>query len=136
MATVGAAGIEVAQEALAEAQDALLPLVPHLDTLRWMFVAAALAGIAVTIYARWDDWKAGRAVIAALAVGLLARPWARTTLRWGAVALAILLFLLSLRRAGERAGRMAGRLKAMEKTDAIHRRMLDSAARRLRDGRF
>ena len=59
VATVGAAGVEVAQAALAEAQDAVLPLVPYLDALRWVFLAAALAGIAVAIYARWDDWKRG-----------------------------------------------------------------------------
>lgn len=60
VATVGAAGVEVVQEVLAETQAAVLPLVPYLDTLRWAFIAAALAGIAVAIYARWDDWKAGR----------------------------------------------------------------------------
>jgi hypothetical protein len=35
------------------------PLVPYLDTLRWMFIAIALAGIAVAVYARLDDWKRG-----------------------------------------------------------------------------
>lgn len=45
---------------LVETQNALLPLVPYLDSLRWVFIAAALAGIAVAIYARIDDWKAGR----------------------------------------------------------------------------
>nr|WP_240611027.1 hypothetical protein [Oceaniglobus ichthyenteri] len=59
VATLGAAGVEVAQEALAEAQGAILPLVPHLDTLRWVFIALALAGIAVAIWARIDDWKRG-----------------------------------------------------------------------------
>ena len=59
---------------------------------------------------------------------------------------AILLFLLNLRRAGERAGRAAERLYAQERNDAIHRQMLDAAARRphdrdalaerLRHGRF
>lgn len=59
---------------------------------------------------------------------------------------AILLFLLNLRRAGERAGRAAERLDARERNDAIHRQMLDAAARRppdldalaerLRDARF
>jgi len=58
--TVGAAGVEIAQEALAEAQGAVLPLIGHLDTLRWVFIALALGGIAVTIYARLDDWKRGR----------------------------------------------------------------------------
>ena len=59
---------------------------------------------------------------------------------------AILLFLLNLRRAGERAGRAVERLDARERNDAVHRQMLDAAARRppdrdaladrLRDGRF
>jgi len=38
---------------------AILPLVPYLDTLRWVFIAVALGGIAVTIYARLDDWRRG-----------------------------------------------------------------------------
>ena len=50
VATVGAAGVEVAQEVLAETQQAVLPLVPYLDSLRWVFIAAALAGIAATIH--------------------------------------------------------------------------------------
>lgn len=56
---MGAAGVEVAQEVLAEAQGAVLPLVPHLDSLRWIFIALALAGIAVAIWARLDDWRRG-----------------------------------------------------------------------------
>lgn len=59
VATLGAAGVEVAQNVLAETQTAILPLVPYLDTLRWVFIAAALTGLAVTIYARIDDWKRG-----------------------------------------------------------------------------
>ena len=59
VATVGAAGVEVAQEVLAEAQGAVLPLVPYLDTLRWVFIALALGGIAVAVWARVDDWKKG-----------------------------------------------------------------------------
>jgi len=45
---------------LTETQIAILPLVPYLDTLRWVFIAVPLGGIAVTIYARLDDWKQGR----------------------------------------------------------------------------
>ncbi|PWJ20798.1 YcbK family protein [Jannaschia seohaensis] len=60
VATLGAAGVEVAQQVLTETQTAILPLVPYLDTLRWVFIAVALGGIAVTIYARLDDWKRGR----------------------------------------------------------------------------
>ena len=36
-------------------ETAILSLVPYLDTLRWVFIAVALGGIAVTIYARIDD---------------------------------------------------------------------------------
>ena len=57
VATVGAAGVEVAQDVLTEAQGAVLPLVPYLDTLRWLFIALALGGIAVAVWARVDDWK-------------------------------------------------------------------------------
>ena len=60
VATVGAGGVEVAEEVLAETQTAIQPLVPYLDTLRWAFIAVALGGIAVAIYARWDDWRQGR----------------------------------------------------------------------------
>lgn len=60
VATIGVAGVEVAQSVLAETEAAILPLVPYLDTLRWVLIAVALAGVAITIYARVDDWKRGR----------------------------------------------------------------------------
>ncbi|MBC7138892.1 MAG: DUF882 domain-containing protein [Defluviimonas sp.] len=60
VATLGAAGVEVAQSVLAETQTAILPLVPYLDTLRWVFIVVALGGIGITIYARLNDWKRGR----------------------------------------------------------------------------
>ncbi len=60
VAPPGAAGIEVAQQVLAETQTAILPLVPYLDTLRWVFIALAFGGSAVMIYVRLDDWKWGR----------------------------------------------------------------------------
>jgi hypothetical protein len=130
---------------LAETQTALLPLIPYLDTLRWVFIAVALGGIAVTIYARWttgngggDDRRA-RLVDPGHALGPAALA------RWGAVALAVLLFLLSLGGRGRSAGRMAERLETLE-VNEIQRRMLEAAARRprsrdelaerLRDGRF
>jgi zinc D-Ala-D-Ala carboxypeptidase len=58
--TLSAAGIEVLQDSLAEAQGAVQALVPWLDTFRWVFIALALTGIAVTVYARLDDWNRGR----------------------------------------------------------------------------
>ena len=36
-----------------------LPLLPYLDTLRWLFIALALGGIALAVWARIDDWKKG-----------------------------------------------------------------------------
>jgi hypothetical protein len=49
----------VAQDVLAEAQGAVLPLVPYLDTLRWLLIMLALGGIALAVWARIDDWKKG-----------------------------------------------------------------------------
>ena len=57
---MGAAGVEVAQGVPAEAQDAVLPLVPYLATLRCMFIALVLGGIAIAVWARVDDWRKGR----------------------------------------------------------------------------
>ncbi len=85
-------------------------------------------------------------MIAALLGGIVASPWMRAALRYGAIVLAVLLFLLALRRTGERAGRLAERLKTTEKANDVQRQMLEAAARRprdhdelaewLRDGRF
>ena len=60
VATIGAAGVEVVQQAVTDTQSALQPLIPWLDTIRWLFIAVALIGIGTTIYARWDDWRMGR----------------------------------------------------------------------------
>jgi hypothetical protein len=60
VATAGAGGVEVAQQVLADTQGAVLPLVPYLDTLRWLFIAIALGAIVVAIYARLDDRGKGR----------------------------------------------------------------------------
>ena len=72
-------------------------------------------------------------MIASLLAGFGTSSWARAALKYGAIALAVVLFLLSIRRAGERAGRMAGRLETAEKFNDVQRRMLDAAARRPRD---
>ena len=83
---------------------------------------------------------------ASLHARFAASAWVRAALRYGAIAVAVLLFLLALRRAGQRAGRLAERLDTMEKANDVQRQMLDAAARRprnrdelverLRDGRF
>ena len=85
-------------------------------------------------------------MIAGLLTGIAARPCMRVALRYGAIAFAVLLFLLSLRRSGGRAGRLAARLETMEKANDVQRQMLDAASRRphdrdalaerLRNGRF
>lgn len=77
---------------------------------------------------------------------LLASRWARRLFVWAALIVAVLLFLLNLRRAGETAGRHAERLNQMERQNDIQSRMLEAAstrprhrddlADRLRDGRF
>ena len=67
-----------------------------------------------------------------LLIGALARPWARQAAGFALIALTIALFLLNLRRTAERAGRASERLETLERNDAIHRQMLDAAARRPR----
>ena len=65
-------------------------------------------------------------MIATLLGGIVASPWARAVLRYGVVAAAVLLFSLSMRRAGERTGRLAERLQTTEKANDAQRRMLES----------
>ena len=72
-------------------------------------------------------------MIGGLLATLAGSALARAALRYGAVALAVLLFLLSLRRYGERAGRLAERLETTEKANDVQRQMLEAAARRPRD---
>ena len=72
-------------------------------------------------------------MIASILGGIAATAWARAALRYAAIALTIVLFLLSIRRAGERVGRLAERTETREKANEIQRRMLEAAARRPRD---
>jgi hypothetical protein len=65
---------------------------------------------------------------AAMLIGVLARPWARRATTIALATLAIILFLLNLRRAGERAGRATERLEILVRTNAIQRQMPDAAA--------
>ncbi|MCL5779283.1 hypothetical protein M1105_20230 [Limibaculum sp. FT325] len=85
-------------------------------------------------------------MIGALFTAVAGSRWASQAIAWAALAGAVLLFLMNLRRAGERAGRLAERLETMERANEIQRHMLEAAAdrprdrddlaRRLRDGRF
>lgn len=69
---------------------------------------------------------------ATLLAGLFARPWARRVVALALAALTITLFILNLRRTAERVGRASERLDQLERTNAIHRQMLDAAANRPR----
>ena len=69
---------------------------------------------------------------ASLVVGLIARPWARRVAALALALLTIALFIVNLRRTAERTGRAAERLETLERTNAIHRQMLDATARRPR----
>ncbi len=85
-------------------------------------------------------------MITALLTGIAVSQWMRAALRYGAIALAVLLFLLALRRSGERTGRLAERFEITEKINDVQRQMREAATRRprdrdeladrLRDGRF
>ena len=72
-------------------------------------------------------------MIASILGGIASAPWIKSALRYGAIAFAILLFLLTLRRFGERVGRLAERLHTREKASEVQRRMLEAAARRPRN---
>ena len=72
-------------------------------------------------------------MIATLLGGIAGSPCMRAAIRYGAIVLAVLLFLLALRRSGERAGRFAERLETTEKVNDVQRQMLEAAARRPRD---
>ena len=72
-------------------------------------------------------------MIGSILRGIVSTPWARAVLCYAAIALTIVLLLLSIRRIGERVGRIAKRLENTEKANEIQRRMLEAAARRPRD---
>ena len=60
--------------------------------------------------------------------GFAASPWMRSALHYGAIVVAVLLFLFALRCSGERAGRLAERLEITEKANDVQRRRLRLAA--------
>lgn len=58
--TVGAAAAETLAPVLSDAAQTIEPMMYYSDTIKAAFVALTLAGIALTVYARLDDWKRGR----------------------------------------------------------------------------
>jgi len=53
--TAATAALDVVQEV----QEQVAGLMSYADSLRWVFLALALAGIGLTVYARMSDWQAG-----------------------------------------------------------------------------
>ena len=72
-------------------------------------------------------------MLGSLLAGIFARPWARRAAGYALFALTITLFILNLRRTGERTGRAVERLDQLERSNAVHQKMLEAAARRPRD---
>ena len=55
-----AAGVGTVGAVVAEQAEQLAPLAGMSDVLKYAFVALTIAGIALTLYARSDDWKQGK----------------------------------------------------------------------------
>lgn len=57
--TTVAATTGTAAQVIQETQAQLEPLVPYAEVIKWAFLLLALAGLAFTLYARWDDRRKG-----------------------------------------------------------------------------
>ena len=58
--TAGASAIELLASDVSTAQTAVSSVMDYLPAAKWVFVALVFAGIALTVYARIDDWRRGR----------------------------------------------------------------------------
>lgn len=58
-ATAGVGVIEVVQQTIDPARDALMGLVPYLEVAKWLLLAVTLIGIGVMLWARIDDHRKG-----------------------------------------------------------------------------
>lgn len=56
----GTAGVGTLGTVASEAAQEVFPLVPYVDSLKYVFVVLTLIGIAYAMYARIDDWNRGR----------------------------------------------------------------------------
>lgn len=56
----GAAGVGTMGAMASEAAQEVFPLLPYVDSLKYVFVALTLLGIGYAMYARVDDWNRGR----------------------------------------------------------------------------
>jgi len=58
-ATAGVGVIEVVQQTIDPARDALMGLAPYLEVAKWLLLAVTLIGIGVILWARIDDHRKG-----------------------------------------------------------------------------
>lgn len=58
--TMAGAGVAGAATVMGEIAPQIEALVPYSDTLKWVFLACAIGGIALAAYARWTDHKEGK----------------------------------------------------------------------------
>jgi hypothetical protein len=58
-ATAGVGVIEVVQQTINPARDALMGLVPYLEVAKWLLLVITLVGIVVMLWARIDDHRKG-----------------------------------------------------------------------------
>lgn len=58
-ATAGLGMVEVVQQTIDPARDALAGIVPYLDTAKWLLLVVTLIGIGVMLWARIDDRRKG-----------------------------------------------------------------------------
>ena len=58
-ATAGVGVIEVVQQTIDPARDALMGLVPYLEVAKWLLLVITLVGIGVMLWARIDDHRKG-----------------------------------------------------------------------------
>jgi len=58
-ATAGVGVIEVVQQTIDPARDALMGLAPYLEIAKWLLLAVTLIGIGVMLWARIDDHRKG-----------------------------------------------------------------------------
>jgi hypothetical protein len=57
--TLGAAAIEMVQETIGPAQDALVGIAPYLEAAKWALLLVTLVGVGVMLWARIDDRRRG-----------------------------------------------------------------------------
>lgn len=58
--TTGATAVTEIQASLDQAHGAISPMAEFLPVVRWVLIGLVLVGVALTVYARLDDWRKGK----------------------------------------------------------------------------